>query len=111
MRGFGAVQTCFAHEAQMDKLAEALEMDPVELRVKNAIEPGDILPFGQEMPEPAPVVEILERLRAMPAPGEKEVMGRDLRELPAGGSNVTHGEGVKRGVGYALEIGRGSCRA
>src|SRR5215216_3341316 len=55
MRGFGAVQACFAHEAQMDKLAEALEMDPVELRIKNAIKPGDTLPFGQEMPEPAPV--------------------------------------------------------
>ncbi len=102
MRGFGAVQTCFAHEAQMDKLAKALQMDPMELRIKNAIEPGDVLPFGQEMPEPAPVTEILERVRAMPLPEEKEVMGRDLRELPGGVSNVTHGEGVKRGVGYAL---------
>ena len=36
MRGFGAVQTCFAHEAQMDKLAAALGMDPVELRRRNA---------------------------------------------------------------------------
>jgi carbon-monoxide dehydrogenase large subunit len=39
MRGFGAVQTCFAHEAQMDKLAAALEMDPVELRLRNLIRP------------------------------------------------------------------------
>jgi len=101
MRGFGAVQACFAHEAQMDKLAEALEMDPVELRIKNAIKPGDTLPFGQEMPEPAPVAEILERVRDMPVPEETEVMGRDLRELPGGVANVTHGEGVKRGVGYA----------
>ena len=31
MRGFGAVQTCFAAEAQMDKLADALGIDPVEL--------------------------------------------------------------------------------
>src|SRR3712207_288304 len=38
----------------------------------------------------------------MPMPEEKEVMGRDLRELPGGVSNVTHGEGVRRGVGYAL---------
>ena len=101
MRGFGAVQACFAHEAQMDKLAEALEMDPVELRIKNAIKPGDTLPFGQEMPEPAPVAEILERVRDMPVPEETEVMGRDLRELPGGVANVTHGEGVRRGVGYA----------
>ncbi len=102
MRGFGAVQTCFAYEAQMDKLAEALDMDPVELRIKNAIEPGDTLPFGQEMPEPAPVAELLRRVGAMPLPEEKEVMGRDLRELPGGVSNATHGEGVKRGVGYAV---------
>jgi CO/xanthine dehydrogenase Mo-binding subunit len=102
MRGFGAVQTCFAYEAQMDKLARALDMDPVELRVKNAIKPGDVLPFGQVMPEPAPVAELLRRVGAMPLPEEKEVMGRDLRELPGGVSNVTHGEGVKRGVGYAV---------
>ena len=40
MRGFGAVQTCFAAEAQMDKLAEALDIDPVELRLLNALAPG-----------------------------------------------------------------------
>jgi xanthine dehydrogenase D subunit len=102
MRGFGAVQVCFAYESQMDKLAEALNIDPVELRIKNAIKPGDTLPFGQEMPEPAPVAELLRRVRAMPMPEEKEVVGRDLRELPGGVSNVTHGEGVKRGVGYAV---------
>jgi xanthine dehydrogenase D subunit len=101
MRGFGAVQACFAHESQMDKLAAELGMDPVELRIQNAIEAGDRFPFGQEVPHPAPVREVLERVRAMPMPEEKDVMGRDLRELPGGVSNVTHGEGVKRGVGYA----------
>jgi xanthine dehydrogenase D subunit len=102
MRGFGAVQACFAHESQMDKLAQALDMDPVEFRIKNAIESGMMFPFGQVVPPPAPVAELLERVRAMPMPEEKEVMGRDLRELPGGVSNVTHGEGVKRGVGYAV---------
>jgi len=104
MRGFGAVQACFGHESQMDKLAEALGMDPVELRVKNAIEPGDRFPFGQEVPPPAPVAEILERVKSMPMPEEKEAMGRDLRELPGGVSNTTHGEGVRRGVGYAVSF-------
>ena len=47
MRGFGAVQTCFAAEAQMDLLAEELGIDPVELRLLNAIAPGDLLPTGQ----------------------------------------------------------------
>ncbi len=102
MRGFGAVQACFAHESQMDKLAQELGMEPVELRIKNAIEPGMKFAFGQEVPYPAPVSEILERVKAMPLPDEREVMGRDLRELPGGVSNVTHGEGVVRGVGYAV---------
>ncbi|MGH3088473.1 MAG: xanthine dehydrogenase subunit D [Rubrobacteraceae bacterium] len=102
MRGFGAVQVCFAHETQMDKLAKGLGMDPVELRIKNAMKPGDRFPFGQIVPEPAPVAEILERVKAMPMPAEEEVAGRDLRRLPGGVSNVTHGEGVKRGVGYAV---------
>ena len=47
MRGFGAVQTCFAAEAQMDKLAAALDIDPVELRLLNALEPGGALATGQ----------------------------------------------------------------
>ena len=37
MRGFGAVQVCFGYEAQMDKLAAALGIDPVELRLRNAL--------------------------------------------------------------------------
>ena len=41
MRGFGAVQACFAHESQMDRLAAALGWIPVELRLRNAIESGD----------------------------------------------------------------------
>jgi xanthine dehydrogenase D subunit len=102
MRGFGAVQVCFAHEAQMDKLARELGMDPLELRLKNAMRPGIKFPFGQEVPQPAPVKEILERVRDMPLPEEEEVVGRDLRRLPGGVSNVTHGEDVRRGVGYAV---------
>ena len=102
MRGFGAVQACFAHESQMDKLAEELGMDPLELRLTNAIEPGMRFPFGQEVPDPAPVKEILERVKNIPMPEEQEFSGRDLRELPGGVSNVTHGEEVRRGVGYAV---------
>jgi xanthine dehydrogenase D subunit len=99
MRGFGAVQVAIGHEAQMDKLAAALGMDPVELRVRNAMRPGSRMTTGQVVPDPAPVAELLERVRAMPLPPEPHAE-RDLRELPGGVSNTTHGEGVKRGVGY-----------
>ena len=40
MRGFGAVQVAIAHEAQMDRLAAALGIDPLELRIANAMRPG-----------------------------------------------------------------------
>ena len=46
MRGFGVVQSCFAHEAQMDRLAAACGIDPVELRLRNALAPGDELLTG-----------------------------------------------------------------
>src|SRR5207244_10348665 len=58
MRGFGAVQTCFAAEAQMDELARALDIDPVELRLLNALGPGDTLPTGQKITGALPVAEV-----------------------------------------------------
>jgi CO/xanthine dehydrogenase Mo-binding subunit len=103
MRGFGAVQVAFAHEAQMDKLAAAVGMDPIALRLRNAIAAGDRLPTGQAVPEPAPVAELLERVRDMPLPPEPDGPP-DQRELPGGMANTTHGEGVRRGVGYAVGI-------
>jgi xanthine dehydrogenase D subunit len=102
MRGFGAVQVAFAHESQMDRLAAALGMDPVELRARNALSEGVPIITGQPVNGPAPVRELLERVRDMPLPPEAGSEPPDLRELPGGVSNVTHGEGVRRGVGYAV---------
>ncbi|MFG3093753.1 xanthine dehydrogenase family protein molybdopterin-binding subunit [Streptomyces sp. NPDC048202] len=107
MRGFGAVQACFAYEAQMDKLAKELGLDPVEFRQRNAMEQGSTLPTGQVVDSPAPVAELLRRVKAMPMPPERQwesSEGADVRQLPGGLSNTTHGEGVVRGVGYAVGI-------
>ena len=107
MRGFGAVQACFAYEAQMDKLAKRLGMDPVEFRQLNAMEQGTLMPTGQPVDSPAPVAELLRRVKAMPMPPERQwesSEGADVRQLPGGLSNTTHGEGVVRGVGYAVGI-------
>jgi xanthine dehydrogenase D subunit len=101
MRGFGAVQVCFAYESQMDRLAAELGMDPVELRLRNAMDTGTALPTGQRVEGAAPVAELLRRVRAMPVPPAAGVPA-DLRELPGGVANATHGEGVRRGVGYAI---------
>jgi xanthine dehydrogenase D subunit len=108
MRGFGAVQACFAYEAQMDKLAAKLGMDPVEFRRLNAMSQGTALPTGQVVDSPAPVAELLRRVKAMPMPPEQQWRAAgeaaDVRELPGGLSNTTHGEDVVRGVGYAVGI-------
>ncbi|GAQ58270.1 xanthine dehydrogenase family protein molybdopterin-binding subunit [Streptomyces acidiscabies] len=107
MRGFGAVQACFAYEAQMDKVAARLGLDPVEFRRLNAMEQGTLLPTGQRVDSPAPVAELLRRVKAMPMPPERQwesSEGVDVRQLPGGLSNTTHGEGVVRGVGYAVGI-------
>jgi CO/xanthine dehydrogenase Mo-binding subunit len=101
MRGFGAVQSCFANEAQMDKLAGALELDPVELRLRNALAPGDSLPTGQKITGALPVAEVIRRAAALPVP-EPEEMLRDPIRLPGGAGNTTRGEGVQRGVGFAV---------
>jgi CO/xanthine dehydrogenase Mo-binding subunit len=101
MRGFGAVQTCFAAEAQMDKLAGELGIDPVELRLRNALAPGDLLPTGQRITGSLPTAEVIRRAAAIPVP-EAEELPRDTIRLPGGAGNTTRGEGVKRGVGFAV---------
>ncbi|PRW62923.1 xanthine dehydrogenase subunit D [Actinopolyspora mortivallis] len=106
MRGLGAVQPAFAYESQMDRLAEELGMDPVGLRIRNAISRGDSTPSGQVLDYPAPVAELLQRVRELPLPRESAANSAnpDIRDLPGGASNTTHGEGVVRGVGYGVCI-------
>jgi CO/xanthine dehydrogenase Mo-binding subunit len=101
MRGFGAVQTCFAAEAQMDKLAAVLGLDPVELRLRNALATGDTLPTGQKVTGSLPVAEVIRRCAEIPLP-EPEELPRDAIRLPGGSGNTTRGEGVRRGVGFAV---------
>ncbi len=105
MRGFGAVQAAFGYESQMDKGAAALGMDPVLLRVRNAMSQGSVAPTGQVIDSAAPVAELLRRVQAMPMPPAQAAGAggeTDLRTMPGGVSNTTHGEGVRRGVGWAV---------
>ncbi|MBU2702650.1 selenium-dependent xanthine dehydrogenase [Sporomusaceae bacterium BoRhaA] len=46
-RGFGVTQSCFAMESNMNILAEKTGLSPWEIRFRNAIEPGKVLPNGQ----------------------------------------------------------------
>jgi CO/xanthine dehydrogenase Mo-binding subunit len=59
-RGFGAPQALFMAETQMNKLAEKLGMDPVEIRLKNALKDGDPLGVGTPSPSPVSVAKCIE---------------------------------------------------
>ena len=93
MRGFGSVQAAFGYEAQMDKLAAALGMDPVELRCRNAMSMGSRGPTGQIVDSPAPGGRAAAPVQEMPLPPRRPgppapspQRGRlpDLRRCPAG---------------------------
>ena len=79
MRGFGAVQSCFAHEAQMDQLAAACGIDPIELRLRNALAPGDELLTGQRIDGHAcrsPRSSATCAALPLPAPAADDVLAR-----------------------------------
>lgn len=86
-RGYGSPQVCFAAELQMDKLAEKLGMDPMELRLKNALDLGDTTITGDLM-----VPEVGVGIRAC-----LEAVKQKLAELPL----PEVGPDEKIGVGIA----------
>lgn len=62
-RGFGVPQSIFATECNMNLLAQMVGISPWEIRYKNAVEPGKILPNGQIVDETAALKECLESLK------------------------------------------------
>ncbi|GAB4179507.1 MAG: xanthine dehydrogenase family protein molybdopterin-binding subunit [Wenzhouxiangellaceae bacterium] len=66
MRGFGAIQPNFAGETQLDELAAKLGMDPIDLRIKNALRSGDKWLGSHHLPV-CEVAQCLEAIRAHPA--------------------------------------------
>ena len=99
MRGFGCVQVCFAHEAQMDKLAIALGMDPVELRLKNALKSGDQIITGQTITGTAPVAEVIETCAQHPT---SVGAASEQMELPGGAGRTADPKNIVRGEAIAV---------
>ena len=103
MRGFGVVQACFAHEGQMDKLAAALGMSPVDIRLRNAMRTGDRLFTGQVVDSVAPVERCIRETASIPLPPDSIVSTGSL-ELPGGAGRTTDPRHVKRGIGWGVSI-------
>ncbi len=103
MRGFGAVQVCFAHEAQMDLLAERCGVDPVRLRLRNALQPGDKLLTGQVITGAFPAADVIRACAALPAPPQANTDGDGAAMSRPGGSGRTaDSSDVRRASGFAV---------
>ena len=101
-RGFGGPQGAFEAETQINRLAEALDMDPVEVRMRNVLREGSLLSVGTPLPKGVSLPQVIEKCAQeggwqLSEKGWKK-MGSDERldkNLPA------H---IKRGVGFAASF-------
>ncbi|MBN2499158.1 MAG: molybdopterin-dependent oxidoreductase [Anaerolineales bacterium] len=99
-RGFGGPQGAFAAEMQINKLAEKLSMDPVELRLLNAADDDSIMSFNAKLPPNVTITPVMEACAK--AAGWDQQNGnwqRDAAKWPqAAAPDAPH---LKRGVGFA----------
>ena len=95
-RGFGGPQGLFAAEGQMNKLAELLAIDPVEIRMRNIVHEGDILSVGTPLPRGVTIPAVVEKCAEESGHWEKSDEGwkRTPLEQP---TDLTK----RRGVGFA----------
>ena len=85
-RGFGAPQTQFAVEAHMDVIAERLGLDPLRLRERNALRPGDTTATGQKVGKDCSALQVLREA------GRRTAFSKKRRAL----------KGSNRGIGLSL---------
>ncbi len=98
-RGFGAPQTIFAMERQIDLVARTLGLDPLEVRRRNLLRTGDVLPCGQTLEEDVGASAVLERLVELCGYGQ-------WRKTPRPGSSTStvpgSGGRSRRGLGLSV---------
>jgi len=97
-RGFGAPQSIFALERQMDRVAEAAGLSPDEFRRRNFIQPGQTSAVGQVMRDPVDMGAILDRALALSNYHEKRAA---FAEGNAVARTSARPGGVLRGIGFA----------
>jgi CO/xanthine dehydrogenase Mo-binding subunit len=95
-RGFGAPQTEFAAEMQLNRLAEALDASPLDLRRRWVYRTGDTTPTGQVLRESVAGIEVLEAAAEASAFDRTHAQTRSMRE------GRTDGARTATGIGLAL---------
>lgn len=95
-RGFGGPQAAFSAELQMDRLAEKLGLDPVEIRMRNLLGEGDLLSVGTPLPKGVSINKVL--ARCAEAAGWQHGADGWRRPTPESVPGAAH---LKRGIGIA----------
>lgn len=133
MRGFGAPQALFAAESQMNQAAAELGIDPIDIRLKNAMRPGDVIPdvatvstchFVDALEKVAQMSDWRKRREVRPEPGATVVRGVGVgcfsfisggnfnwfnTRQPYSSAEVhAHDDGTVRLLTMASDIGQGS---
>ncbi len=97
-RGFGGPQALFSAEIQMNKLAEKLGLDPVEMRMRNLLGEGDLLPVGTPLPKGVSIAQVVEKC-ALAAGWQKSEQG--WRRSGGFTSEVPGQSHLKHGIGFS----------
>ncbi len=97
-RGFGGPQGAFVAESQMNKLAEALGIDPVEFRMRNVVHEGSLLSVGTPLPVGVSIDRVVEKC-ALAAGWKKTLQG--WQRINGHGMSVSGKPHLKRGIGFA----------
>jgi CO/xanthine dehydrogenase Mo-binding subunit len=101
-RGFGGPQAAFSAETQMNRLAEKLGLDPVEFRMRNLLEEGDLLSVGTPLPKGVSIRQVV--ARCAEAAGWQQEAQRGWF-YPGGFSEDEPGQPhLKRGLGFACSF-------
>ena len=114
-RGFGGPQGAFAAETQMNKLAEALGLDPIEIRMRNIVREGSILSVGTPLPKGVSMPYVVEacaksanwRHKAVTSKGSLDVMARG-RGFACGFKNVGFSFGYQENCTATVELHGGA---
>jgi CO/xanthine dehydrogenase Mo-binding subunit len=112
-RGFGVVQASFAIERLMDALAEKLGLDPAEVRLKNALHPGETNPVGVPAEAGADVAACLVAVMAHPVWADRQTWKKNAPQFTRRGVGITaslnamgYGRGLPDAAAVKLELTR-----
>ena len=100
-RGFGGPQGAFAAESQISKLAEALDLDSVEIRMRNIVKEGSILSVGTPLPKGVSMPHVVEKCALQGGWAKAEDGWQKAESHPSSFTPDPSETHLQRGIGFA----------